>query len=68
VAEQIGVTPAELIENVVSASYKGFQSECLTQPHANPITDPVVLVGGAFNRKETCGPAGRARARVAPAR
>jgi pimeloyl-ACP methyl ester carboxylesterase len=46
---------AMLTGNVVTASYEGFQSECLTQPHTNPITDAVLLVGGAFNRKETWG-------------
>lgn len=51
--------------NVVSASYRDFQSECLTQPHVNPITDPIVLVGGAFNRKETWGRFGRALAKRA---
>jgi pimeloyl-ACP methyl ester carboxylesterase len=54
-----------MIGNVVSASYRGFRSECLTRPHANPITDPIVLVGGAFNHKETWGRFGRALAKRA---
>jgi pimeloyl-ACP methyl ester carboxylesterase len=54
-----------VIGSVVSTSYGGFQSECLTRPRANPITDPVVLVGGAFNRKDTWGRFGRALAKRA---
>jgi pimeloyl-ACP methyl ester carboxylesterase len=51
--------------SLVSTTYEGFRAECLTQAHASPITDPVLLVGGAFNRKETWGRFGRALAKHA---
>jgi pimeloyl-ACP methyl ester carboxylesterase len=54
-----------VIGNLVSANYGGFQCECLTRSRANPVTDSVVLVGGAFNRKDTWGLFGRALAKRA---
>ncbi|WP_216893613.1 alpha/beta fold hydrolase [Nocardia alni] len=50
------------VQGVVTSEYQGFHSECLTQPHPDSVTAPVVLVGGAFNRKETWGRFGRALA------